>query len=193
MRRANRWHTPLYVATNLLESMVVYNRPTIAEMNDIANTLLDGAHGLVLAAETAIGVDPVGAVDMVKQAVAVFEQEEFGRRLRRSPAIDLTDRNGGSGDGIAVNGGLGSTADSGAAALGGHLGWREPGREVEPLGQAPPLLRARDVPRLGLRRHLVLQPVRIQRWDVDDPMERDDRDVQLEANSATSSWASYRP
>ena len=47
VRRANRWHTPLYVATNLLESMVVYNRPTIAEMNDIANTLLDGAHGLV--------------------------------------------------------------------------------------------------------------------------------------------------
>ena len=82
MRRANRWHTPLYVATNLLESMVIYNRPTIAEMNDIANTLLDGAHGLVLAAETAIGVDPVGAVDMVKQAIAVFEQEDFGRRIR---------------------------------------------------------------------------------------------------------------
>jgi pyruvate kinase len=81
VRRANRWHTPLYVATNLLESMVVYNRPTIAEMNDIANTLLDGAHGLVLAAETAIGVDPVGAVDMVKQAIAVFEQEDFGRRI----------------------------------------------------------------------------------------------------------------
>ena len=68
VRRANRWHAPLYVATNLLESMVIYNRPTIAEMNDIANTLLDGAHGLVLAAETAIGVDPVGAVDMVKRA-----------------------------------------------------------------------------------------------------------------------------
>ena len=84
VRRANRWHTPLYVATNLLESMVVYNRPTIAEMNDIANTLLDGAHGLVLAAETAIGVDPVGAVDMVKQAIAVFEQEDFGRRIDTS-------------------------------------------------------------------------------------------------------------
>ena len=85
VRRANRWHTPLYVATNLLESMVIYNRPTIAEMNDIANTLLDGAHGLVLAAETAIGVDPVGAVDMVKQAIAVFEQEDFGRRIDVTP------------------------------------------------------------------------------------------------------------
>ena len=62
--------------------MVVNRRPTIAEMNDIANTLLDGAHGLVLAAETAIGVDPVGAVDMVRQAVEIFEREDFGRRIQ---------------------------------------------------------------------------------------------------------------
>jgi len=74
VRRANRWHKPLYVATNLLESMVVHNRPTIAELNDIANTLLAGAHGLVLAAETAIGLDPVGAVDMGRRAIATFER-----------------------------------------------------------------------------------------------------------------------
>ena len=79
VRRANRWHKPLYVATNLLESMVLNNRPTIAEVNDIANTLLDGAHGLVLAAETAIGVDPVGAVDMVRRAIDTFEREALGR------------------------------------------------------------------------------------------------------------------
>ncbi|MGH8999284.1 MAG: pyruvate kinase, partial [Acidimicrobiia bacterium] len=54
VRQCNRWNTPVYVATNLLESMVTSSKPTIAEMNDIANTLLDGVHGLVLAAETAI-------------------------------------------------------------------------------------------------------------------------------------------
>jgi pyruvate kinase len=48
--------------------------PTIAEANDVANTLLDGVHGLVLAAETAVGVDPVGAVDMVLRAVEAFER-----------------------------------------------------------------------------------------------------------------------
>jgi pyruvate kinase len=74
VRRANRWRKPLYVATNLLESMVLNSRPTVAEVNDVANTLLDGAHGLVLAAETAIGVDPVGAVDMVKRAIEAFER-----------------------------------------------------------------------------------------------------------------------
>ena len=79
VRRANRLHKPLYVATNLLESMVVNSGPTVAEVNDIANTLLDGAHGLVLAAETAIGVDPLGAVDLVMRAIEAFEREHANR------------------------------------------------------------------------------------------------------------------
>jgi sulfate adenylyltransferase len=81
VRRANRWRKPLYVATNLLESMVLNSRPTVAEVNDVANTLLDGAHGLVLAAETAIGVDPVGAVDMVKRSIEAFERIQAGLDL----------------------------------------------------------------------------------------------------------------
>ena len=74
LRRANRWNRPAYVATNLLESMVTNRQPTVAEADDIVNTLLDGVHGLVLAAETAVGVDPVGAVDMVLRVVAAFER-----------------------------------------------------------------------------------------------------------------------
>jgi pyruvate kinase len=74
IRRANRWNRPVHVATNLLESMITNRYPTVAEANDIANTLLDGVHGLVLAAETAIGVDPVGTVDMVLRAITAFER-----------------------------------------------------------------------------------------------------------------------
>jgi pyruvate kinase len=74
VRQANRWNRPAYVATNLLESMITNRRPTVAEADDIANTLLDGVHGLVLAAETAIGIDPVGTVDMVLRVVAAFER-----------------------------------------------------------------------------------------------------------------------
>jgi pyruvate kinase len=74
VRQANRWNRSVYVATNLLESMVTSRRPTVAEADDIANTLLDGVHGLVLAAETAIGVDPVGTVDMVLRVIAAFER-----------------------------------------------------------------------------------------------------------------------
>jgi pyruvate kinase len=74
VRRANRWNRPVFVATNLLESMVASRRPTIAEANDIANTLLDGVHGLVLAAETAVGIDPVGSVDMILRMIRAFDR-----------------------------------------------------------------------------------------------------------------------
>jgi pyruvate kinase len=81
VRRANRGNRPVYVATNLLESLVTGRTPTIAEANDIANTLLDGVHGLVLAAETAIGVDPLGSVDLVLRAIEAFERASEGALL----------------------------------------------------------------------------------------------------------------
>jgi len=47
----------------------------------IANTLLDGVHGLVLAAETAMGVDPVGSVDAVMRCIKSFEHTSMGSLL----------------------------------------------------------------------------------------------------------------
>jgi pyruvate kinase len=79
IRRANSHSTPVFVATNLLESMVANRLPTVAEANDIANTLMDGAHGLVLAAETAVGKFPVESAAMVVRMIRAFEQA--GRRL----------------------------------------------------------------------------------------------------------------
>lgn len=63
--KAHQRPIPVYVATNLLESMVEQPYPTRAEVNDIANTLLDGANGLVLAAETAIGKYPLECAGMI--------------------------------------------------------------------------------------------------------------------------------
>jgi pyruvate kinase len=65
---------PVYVATNLLESMVHSAVPTLAEINDIYNTLDDGVDGLVLAAETAVGKFPVGCVEMVRKVIIEFER-----------------------------------------------------------------------------------------------------------------------
>jgi pyruvate kinase len=81
VRRANRGNRSVFVATNLLESMITNQLPTIAEANDIANTLLDGVNGLVLAAETAIGIDPVGSVDMVLRGIEAFERTGDGHLL----------------------------------------------------------------------------------------------------------------
>lgn len=66
----------VYVATNLLESMIDLPAPTRAEVNDIYNTLYDGADGLVLAAETAIGKHPEKAIEMVAKIIHEFEKEE---------------------------------------------------------------------------------------------------------------------
>lgn len=81
IRKGNMAKKPVNVATNLLESMIVNRKPTRAELNDITNTLLDGANGLVLAAETAIGNHPVGAVDMVLSMIERFRRSLDGHRL----------------------------------------------------------------------------------------------------------------
>jgi len=70
---ANSVNKPAYVATNLLESMISQKKPTRAEVNDVINTLLDGAGGLVLAAETAIGKYPVDCVNMIFRLIGVFQ------------------------------------------------------------------------------------------------------------------------
>jgi pyruvate kinase len=57
------------VATNLLESMIDKRTPTRSEVNDVVSTLLMGANGLVLAAETAIGDYPVLSVKMIKELI----------------------------------------------------------------------------------------------------------------------------
>ena len=81
---------PAYVATNLLDSMVSHARPFRAEINDMVNTLLDGANGLVLAAETAIGKYPVQCVRMVRRLIQQHERKTWrataygsGRRVRQ--------------------------------------------------------------------------------------------------------------
>ena len=58
INKGKQLNKSVYVATNLLESMVSNLSPTRAEVNDIYNTLKDGADALVLAAETAIGSYP---------------------------------------------------------------------------------------------------------------------------------------
>jgi pyruvate kinase len=81
VHKANTLGIPVYVATNLLESMVRRRAPTRAEVNDVINTLLDGASGLVLAAETAIGKYPVEAARMIAALLKEYEGGIKGYRL----------------------------------------------------------------------------------------------------------------
>jgi pyruvate kinase len=74
IRRVKKIGRPVFVATNLVESMVKSRVPTLAEVNDIYNTLADGADGLVLAAETAVGRFPVECASFVMRVIAEFER-----------------------------------------------------------------------------------------------------------------------
>lgn len=72
--RAKSKNIPAFVATNLLESMIETKNPTRAEVNDVVSTLLMGADGLVLAAETAIGKYPLGAVKMINSLIKQYNR-----------------------------------------------------------------------------------------------------------------------
>lgn len=97
LQRGHVLDTPVYVATNLLESMVVTPTPTRAEVNDIYNTLLDGADGLVLAAETAIGKYPIHCALMIARLIRSHENaDDIDAGDRIDPFSQLIEPHGGA-------------------------------------------------------------------------------------------------
>ncbi len=90
IQRARAAACRVYVATNLLESMVSTPTPTRAEVNDIYNTLADGADGLVLAAETAIGKYPIQCASMISKIIQGFQHNELdGDQFYPPDAVSL--------------------------------------------------------------------------------------------------------
>jgi pyruvate kinase len=69
LNRAKKLNTEVFVATNLLETMSEKKKPTRAEVHDIINTLMDGASGLVLAGETAVGNYPMECISMLNKLI----------------------------------------------------------------------------------------------------------------------------
>ena len=72
---AKKMSKNIYVATNLLETMIESNEPTRAESNDIFSSLEMGSDGLVLAAETAIGKHPRECINFLKESIKIFNNQ----------------------------------------------------------------------------------------------------------------------
>ena len=68
-KQKNFKNKKIFIATNLLESMLDNSYPTRGEANDIFNSLEMGAAGLVLAGETAIGNHPKDAVIFLQKMI----------------------------------------------------------------------------------------------------------------------------
>ena len=70
IKAAHEGNKPAIVATEFMTSMIKEDRPTRAEVSDIADTVLDGANALMLSNETAVGEHPVEAVSDMHKVIA---------------------------------------------------------------------------------------------------------------------------
>jgi len=73
IRRAKNHGLPTIVATDMMASMINSQRPTRAEIMDVANAVLDGASATMLSDETAVGKYPVETVTAMRKIIEEIE------------------------------------------------------------------------------------------------------------------------
>ena len=78
---------PVIIATQMMESMIENFAPTRAEVNDVANAVMDGADAVMLSAETSVGKYPVEVIQCMQKIVAHVEQEERIYFREHSPSL----------------------------------------------------------------------------------------------------------
>jgi pyruvate kinase len=66
---------PVIIATQMMESMIENLSATRAEVNDVANSVMDGADALMLSGETSVGKHPVQVIENMKRIITRVEQD----------------------------------------------------------------------------------------------------------------------
>ncbi len=65
---------PVIIATQMMESMITSFTPTRAEVNDVANAVMDGADAVMLSAETSVGKFPSKVIEMMRRIITEVEE-----------------------------------------------------------------------------------------------------------------------
>ena len=87
IHRAKTARIPVIVATQMMETMITSLTPTRAEVNDVANSVMDGADAVMLSGETSVGNYPVQVIQQMTQIIEAVEDSPLIQVPQNTPQV----------------------------------------------------------------------------------------------------------